>query len=223
MSMSSLRLLQLCSANLPTGAYAFSQGLETATEEGWVSNFDQAYEWLDVQLMHSLAVTELPLLLRVMAALNSADHQTQQHWNDMALALRETNELRLNDVETGKALLRVLQGLEAGDIDHVFDNTMDVSFISAFAVAACQWRIKPQDACIGYTWSWLENQVAAATKLVPLGQTQSQQLLEQLQPQAICAVEKANDCDDHEIGSSLPALTIASCWHEHQYSRLFRS
>ena len=89
MSMSSLRLLQLCSANLPTGAYAFSQGLETATEEGWVSNFDQAYEWLDVQLMHSLAVTELPLLLRVMAALNSTDHQTQQHWNDMALALRE--------------------------------------------------------------------------------------------------------------------------------------
>jgi len=49
MSMSSLRLLQLCSANLPTGAYAFSQGLETATEEGWVSNFDQAYEWLGIE------------------------------------------------------------------------------------------------------------------------------------------------------------------------------
>ena len=58
MSMPSLRLLQLCSANLPTGAYAFSQGLETATEEGWLTNLDQAYHWLDIQ---SVSYTHLTL------------------------------------------------------------------------------------------------------------------------------------------------------------------
>jgi len=215
--------MQLCSANLPTGAYAFSQGLETATEEGWLDNFDHAKDWLEVQLSHSLGCTELPLLIRLMGALNKPDPSAQLHWNSFALAIRETHELRLTDSATGQALMRVLSGLEASDIDHIFDGEAEVSFISAFAVAACQWHIKLDDACLGYAWSWSENQVAAATKLVPLGQTQSQQLLEQLQPQILCAIETAKQCTDDEIGSSLPALAIASCWHEHQYSRLFRS
>ena len=223
MSMQSLRLLQLCSANLPTGAYAFSQGLETGCDEGWLRSFEDAREWLAAQLTHSLSSSELPLLIRAMTALNQQDQDAQQHWNSMALAIRETQELRLTDSATGKALLRVLQGLESGDIKHSFDQTSEVSFISAFALAACQWRISTHDACIGYAWSWLENQVAAATKLVPLGQTQSQQLLEQLQPQVLHAIEQATLCEDDDIGSSLPALAIASCWHEHQYSRLFRS
>jgi len=223
MSMQSLRLLQLCSANLPTGAYAFSQGLETGCDEGWLRSVEDAREWLATQLTHSLSSSELPLLIRAMTALNQQDQNAQQHWNSMALAIRETQELRLTDSATGKALLRVLQGLESGDIKHSFDQTSEVSFISAFALAACQWGISTHDACIGYAWSWLENQVAAATKLVPLGQTQSQQLLEQLQPQVLHAIEQATLCEDDEIGSSLPALAIASCWHEHQYSRLFRS
>ena len=223
MSISSLRLLQLCSANLPTGAYAFSQGLETGCDEGWLRSFDDAYQWLNVQLTHSLGSSELPLLIRSMNALKDSDLNAQQHWNQMALAIRETHELRLTDSATGKALLRVLKGLESNNIEHAFDTQNEVSFISAFALAAYQWDIEVDDACIGYAWSWLENQVAAATKLVPLGQTHSQQLLEQLQPHVLHAIELARQCDDDEIGSSLPALAIASCWHEHQYSRLFRS
>ena len=222
-SLPVLRLLQLCSANIPTGAYAFSQGLETATEELWLRNFDDAKAWLEVQLEHSLGCSELPLLLRLIDALEASDQTAQQHWNSVALAIRETKELRLTDSATGQALLRVLNGLESGDIDHAFKNEPEVSFISAFSLAACQWGISADDACLGYAWSWLENQVAAATKLVPLGQTQSQQLLEQLQPQILHAIKIAQQCTDDEIGSSLPALAIASCWHEHQYSRLFRS
>lgn len=223
MSMSSLRLLQLCSANLPTGAYAFSQGLETATEEGWLKNVDDTAHWLDVQLTNSLGMGELPLLRRSISALNNQDLCAQRHWNHVALAMRETKELRLTDTATGDALLRVFRGLNKGDVVHVFDDETDVSFVSAFALAASQWSIGVEDACLGYAWSWLENQVAAATKLVPLGQTQSQQLLERLQPRVLSAIEQSRHCDDDDIGSSLPGLAIASCWHEHQYSRLFRS
>jgi urease accessory protein len=223
MSLATLRLLQLCSANLPTGAYAFSQGLETATEEGWLNTMDDVAQWLEIQLQHVLAASDLPLLIRLMSAFSEADHAAQQHWNSFALALRETHELRLTDVATGQALMRVLRGLNAGSIDHVLATQAEVSFVSAFALAAAQWNIGENDACLGYAWSWLENQVAAATKLVPLGQTQSQQLLELLQPKILLAIDHAFNCNDDDIGASLPALAIASCWHEHQYSRLFRS
>jgi urease accessory protein len=223
MSLASLRLLQLCSANLPTGAYAFSLGLETATEEAWLKTKEDTHAWLDIQLHHGIGCTDLPILIRVMNSLQIHDKAAQRHWNLSALALRETKELRLTDCATGQALMRILRGLQEAEVDHEFYHEPEISFVSAFAFAADQWNIKVDDACLGYAWSWLENQVAAATKLVPLGQTQSQQLLEQLQAKVVLVIEHAKQCSDDDIGSSLPGLTIASCWHEHQYSRLFRS
>lgn len=223
MSIQSLRLFQLSSAALPTGAYAFSQGLETATDEGWLTHFDEVFEWLALQLKHTLGLGDLPLLIRMMKAFENSDVAQQTHWNQMALALRETHEMRLTDTATATALMRLLANLKGTSIIHEFTIKSDMSFISAFALAASQWNISVDDGCLGYVWSWLENQVAGATKLVPLGQTQSQQLLEKLQPLAIDAIQLAHQCADDDIGSSLPALAIASCWHENQYSRLFRS
>jgi len=112
MSMASLRLMQLCSANLPTGAYAFSQGLETATEEAWLRDKKQTYNWLKLQLRYNLGYTDLPLLNRVLSALQNKDYPAVVEWNRIALALRETNEFRLNDVATGQALMRVLASLK---------------------------------------------------------------------------------------------------------------
>ncbi len=223
MTLASLRLLQLCSANLPTGAYAFSLGLETATEEGWVTNQNQARTWLEVQLRYSVGGSDLPILLRSLKTLENNDVESLLHWNRMALTLRETKELRLTDSATGEALMRILKGLENGHLSTPLSTEKEISFVTAFAFAAHQWRIPAVDACMGYAWSWLENQVAAATKLVPLGQTQSQQLLETLQPNVLSALEYAKTCADSDIGESLPMLSVASCWHEHQYSRLFRS
>jgi urease accessory protein len=39
-----------------------------------------------------------------------------------------------------------------------------------------RWEIPLRDSLLGYAWSWLENQVAAAIKLIPLGQTDGQRV-----------------------------------------------
>ena len=75
----------------------------------------------------------------------------------------------------------------------------------------------------GYCWTYIDNQVAAATKLVPLGQTQAQNLLFELTKNTHIIIEKSNNIIDDDIGTSLPHLAMASAWHETQYSRLFRS
>ena len=46
-----------------------------------------------------------------------------------------------------------------------------------FAFAVVQWQIDPREALVAYLWSWLENQVMAALKAVPLGQTDGQKML----------------------------------------------
>jgi urease accessory protein len=140
--------------------------------------------------------------------------------NDLSLACRETRELRLTDSAMGEALRRVLKNLGI-DVPQVLQQ--EVSFIVLFAFAAKHWGLAFDAAALGLGWSWLENQVAAATKLVPLGQTQAQQLLNDLQPLLPQAIEIAKNVEEDFIGAGLPALAIASSRHETQYSRLFRS
>jgi urease accessory protein len=65
--------------------------------------------------------------------------------------------------------------------------------------------------------------VLAAVKIVPLGQTQGQQALTRLAARIPHALELAFALGDDGIGASSPALAIASCRHETQYTRLFRS
>jgi urease accessory protein len=98
-----------------------------------------------------------------------------------------------------------------------------VSFASQFALACHHWKIPAADAVQGFIWAWLENQIAAATKLVPLGQTQAQKLLVCLMKDIPPIAEKALQLPDEDIGWSLPGVVMASAKHERQYSRLFRS
>jgi len=214
-------LLQLSSAALPVGGYSFSLGLEYAVDEGWISDEAEVAQWLSLQLSESLASVDLPLLRRQSSALQSNDVTGFIYWNDYALACRETEELRLTDSAMGSALIKLL--VDLGMPKTLPKALDDTSFVSGFALAAGFWEIDICAASHGYCWSWLENQVAAATKLVPLGQTSAQRLLGQLQSLIPEAVERSETVNDNAIGASLPALAMASAWHETQYSRLFRS
>ena len=219
------RLLQLCSANLPVGGFSFSQGLEYAVEMGWVHNPASTKDWISFNLAQSIAYTDLALLNRLQKSLIDNDFSAFHKWNQHALACRESNELLLADVAMGKALMRLLKDLQGIDSHNYMDliKHKDISFVSAFALAAFLFELDMQSAQSGFCWAYIDNQVAAATKLVPLGQTQGQNLLFELTEQVAQAIDTANGIGDESIGASLPRLAMASAWHETQYTRLFRS
>ncbi|MCZ2721359.1 urease accessory protein UreF [Marinomonas sp. 15G1-11] len=220
--LSLLRLLQLSSVSLPVGGFSFSQGLEYAIDSGWINNAPQVSHWVETQLTESLARLDLPVLKLAMQSLARTDCSdiTLSQCNDLILACRETKELKLTDTAMGEALSRLLRSL---DIPLPFEKGEDVSFVVLFAVAAHHWNISFHTTALGFSWSWLENQIAAATKLVPLGQTQAQQLLGELQRGIPVAIRVSETVTTEDIGAGLPAIAIASARHETQYSRLFRS
>ena len=80
-----------------------------------------------------------------------------------------------------------------------------------------------EEAAKAFLWNWSENQIAAATKLVPLGQTDAQKTLLKLIPIIETTAQAAFTIPEEHIGNSLPSFAIASSLHEQQYSRLFRS
>lgn len=219
------RLLQLCSANLPVGGFSFSQGLEYAVEMGWLTSPQTTASWITINLEESIAQTDLAILQRLYQALSQDDFSTFNYWNEHLIACRESHELLLADLAMGKALVRLLRQLNKLDSTHYEPilQVAEISFVSAFAVCAYLLGLDVISAQSGYCWTYIDNQVAAATKLVPLGQTQAQNLLFELTENTQAIIEKANQINDDDIGTSLPHLAMASAWHETQYSRLFRS
>jgi urease accessory protein len=217
-----LRILQLASPTLPVGAYAYSQGLELAVEAGWVHDEATLGDWLGDQLTHAFGGVDLPVFARMHAAAVRGDDATMRHWSRELLALRETRELVADDCDRGRALARLLRdlGVTAASPWAARD---DVPFAAAAALATAEWRIPRAPAMQALAWGWLENQVLAGVKLVPLGQVAGQRLLLGLSPRIPAACEAACARDDDAIGGMLPIVAIASSLHETQYTRLFRS
>ena len=138
------------------------------------------------------------------------------------MACRETAELRAEDMQTGQALARLLHSLEI-EKSGVWMRSVDTTLANMFAFASVNWGIPVREAAAGYLWSWLENQVLCAVKLVPLGQVAGQRLLIALADQLPEHVDRALLVADDEIGGSAFGLALLSSRHEMQYSRLFRS
>src|SRR5438045_3729874 len=97
-SLQLARLLHLASPLLPVGAYSYSQGLEAASTNGWVSDEPSAAQWISDLLTHVVARVEAPLFLRLWQAAD--EHRTQAYtdWNAWLIASRETRELRAETI-----------------------------------------------------------------------------------------------------------------------------
>jgi urease accessory protein len=216
------RLLQLVSPALPVGAYAYSEGLEYAVHAGWVRDEASARAWIEGRLVCGLGALELPVLLRLHAAWRAGEGDRVARWNDLLRAFRDSAELRDAERDMGQALARLLVALgvdEAGP----WAARPETTHVAMFALAAARWDIAAGPAATGYGFAWIENQVAAAIKLVPLGQSAGQRIVQAASGQLAAVVARAADLDEDDVGATAPGLAIAASRHESMYTRLFRS
>ncbi|MBR2515201.1 MAG: urease accessory protein UreF [Halomonas sp.] len=226
-----LGLMQLVSPALPIGAFAFSQGLESAFELGWVSDEQSLSEWLSGVLEDGLTRCELPLIARLYAAFEQQDSDSIALWDEWLAATRETAELAAEDSRLGASLKRLLGSLDllpnengAGREDCLPPLLpAHAGYVTLFSYAAHMRGVPPRQALLGFGWAWLENQLAVACKALPLGHTAAQRVIEQLRGELVAAVDQALLLDDDDLGPVLPGVALASALHETQYSRLFRS
>jgi urease accessory protein len=237
-----LSLLRLTSASLPIGSFAYSQGMEYAVEQGWVADAAGAGAWIAGLLRHVQRRQDLPVFVRLYRAWEANDPAAIRHWNARLLAMRESRELRAEEINVGAALARLLADLGIGRasgalfrervedeerapaLSTASEEREDVAgYLAMFALACVEWRIPLFEAACGLAWSWCQNQVAAAIRLVPLGQTAGQRILQESIVQIPAVVEEALALADRDIGFTAPGLALASARHERQYTRLFLS
>ncbi|MFC2990732.1 urease accessory protein UreF [Halomonas tibetensis] len=221
-----LGLLQLVSPALPIGAFAFSQGLESAFELGWVADEASLGDWLEGVLDDGLMRCELPALARLQSAWAAGDVEAVAEWDQWLAANRETAELAAEDARLGASLTRLLGSLEllpASTARGASALPTGAGYVTVFAWTAHVRGVPVRQALLGFAWAWLENQLAVACKALPLGHTAAQRLVERLRPALVSAVDEALGMHDDDLGPVLPGLALGSALHETQYSRLFRS
>lgn len=219
------RLLQLASPALPIGTYSYSQGLEWAIECGDVHDVPSVKQWLNevIDIYHGRF--ELPVLKRLYQAWADSDSNAIQYWDARYTAGRDSAETLLESRQMGYSLLSLQNGLDSfpPQTQAILQQIEQPAFPTMYAASAVNWDIELNASLHAYVWSWLENQVSAAMKTIPLGQLAGQRVLTSVAEVIPQVVERAIELDDDDISNFCPALTIASCRHETQYSRLFRS
>jgi urease accessory protein len=213
-----LHLLRLVSPSLPVGAFSYSRGLEYAAEAGWVHDEATARDWILGTLEESFARLDGALFWRMMAALEAGDQEAFLRHDAWLAAGRESRELQLEDRRMGEALRTLLADLDVPGVGHETS-----TYAAAFALAAHHWQVSAAAALKGLMWTIVEGQVAAAIRLVRLGQTAGQRILIAATSAIERSVAAARAIEDDEIGNVSVAMAMASAWHETQYSRLFRS
>lgn len=222
-SLSELRLLQLLNPALPVGTYSYSQGIEWACHNGWLSCEEDVLAWISDGLHGPLVQQELPLLHRLFKSAVARDTDRFTALAFEAHAYRDTFELRQEDTHRARAMVRLLSAMPDLELPKTVIPGMKMSSLAATAWPAACWQIDERALLNAFGFAWLDAQITAAVKLVPLGQTTGQRLLHQLsQTFSEYDVLTIASCSQ-SIGFSLPAQSMASMQHETQYSRLYRS
>ncbi|NEP18518.1 MAG: urease accessory protein UreF [Leptolyngbya sp. SIO4C1] len=216
-----LRLLQLASPALPVGAFSYSEGLETLTQQQRLPSAEALTHWLTQELQVGAVPLEAAIALRIHQSFHQPDRL--RYWNTWLLAARETAELRQQSTQMGRALCRLLAQLHPELAPTIAACGTPCNFATAFAIAAAHWQISAETTVLAYLQSWAANLISAAVKLIPLGQTGGQAVLLSLTGAIADTTQTVLQLDDAQLTSSGWGAVLASMQHETLYTRLFRS
>jgi len=220
-----LTLLRLASPGLPIGAFAYSQTLEAAAEAALVTDEASLVAWTGGLLRHGLARLDLPALFKAHDLFGrEAPLAELIQLASRVLATRGAAELEAEDRRLGQALARVLEGWGVARATS-WIAAPQASYPIVFALAGWQGGATAFETALAFGFAWAEAQVAAALRLLPLGQTAGQRVLSALVaalPEVATSAHARADAPD-AWSPAAAAAAYLSARHETQYSRLFRS
>lgn len=242
-------LLQLSSPSLPVGAFSYSQGLESAIDLGLVRDEASTGRWIRRCLLDVQARGEAVIWLLIARAVHDGNWAAVAQWNRWFWASRETAELRQEAEQMGWSMRKLAMDLRWGSDDQRqhLSQLQPVCLVTVHAYACAvhgigqpvhDSRLGPQgqqpdgggvsleQALWAMLFAWTENQVMAAVKAVPLGQSAGQRIVQAASPviaQAVTLAQQLACANPPRPQTSAPMLSVLSARHEQQYSRLFRS
>lgn len=206
-----LLLLTWMSPAFPTGAFAYSHGLEWAIDTGTVRDAAALKAWIADLLTRGSGWNDAVLFARCW-------EEDASSLNELALALATSRERHLETSQLGRAF-RIAAGVFA---PAVLDEE-EIAYPIAAGSACAALGIDRRDALLAYLQGFAATLTSVAVRLVPIGQTAGLEVLRDLAPVIATAAERAASATLDDLGAITLAADIAAMRHETQRSRVFRT
>ncbi|MFW5681226.1 MAG: urease accessory protein UreF [Pseudomonadota bacterium] len=218
------RLMAWLGPSFPVGAYTYSHGLETAVEEGRVTDRTTLAGWLDDLLRHGSARNDALLLTAAWQATCAEDTARLHEVREIGAALHATAELKLESTQQGAAFREAIRkSWPAPGIEHLSDDASPLAYPVAVGVTAAAHGLPLRPVLHAYLHAFAANLVSAGVRLIPLGQSDGQRTLADLEGAVAATAEAAEEGTLDDLGSCSFTADLCSMRHETQYTRLFRS
>lgn len=204
-----LTLSQLLSPGFPVGGFAYSHGLETAIHDGAITDAETLEAWLLDLLEFGGAQSDAVLL-------NMAFTGKASEVDTLARAFATSAERLMETDLQGAAFCETVQAVWGIDLGRL-------CYPVAVGQAARAMDLDPELCTALYLQAFIANLVAAAMRLVPLGQVDGQKVQTALKPHIASIAKASVGATADDLQGCAWASDIASMQHETQYSRVFRS
>jgi urease accessory protein len=207
-----LRLLTWLSSAFPTGAFAYSHGIEWAVEAGEISDGDSLRDWLTDILTHGAARSDAILLRHA--------HQPNADLDalaELAAATAPARERLAETLNQGAAFTRAARAWTCPTLPD------PVAYPIAVGALAGLHQIDADATTIAYLHAFIASLISAAVRMVPLGQSTGLAVLAALEPSIIQVATETSTATLDDLGTAAFRSDLAAMRHETQYTRLFRS
>lgn len=205
-----LALWQWLSPAFPTGAFAYSSGLEWAMAEGWVGRGTLA-DWLADWVQFGTGWTDAVLLglaLRPEADLAALD--------TLGRALCLSAERLVETLDQGTAFALTVAALNGTDQPPAI-------LPVAVARATAPLGLPVADVIAAFLHGMTANQIHAAVRFLPMGQVEGQRILAGLHPVLTQVAHRAATAGPDDLGTAAFGAELAAFAHETLETRMFRT
>jgi urease accessory protein len=219
-----IHALQLTDSLFPVGAFAYSDGLETAVSAGLVADAAALGQWMDHWLNSVFVSCEGLALVKSMRALRANDGDSLSAVDDELYAIRPSGAMRAASTANGKRLLSLYKTLY-GDapFSEYVRNLPYGNAACAYGVVFFHCGLAEQEAALAFGYNRVASMVSAGLRLISIGHQHGQVLLARCVDRLPAAAAEIIDRVQEPLRSFSPLLDIQQMNHQYVYSRLFRS
>lgn len=219
------RLMTWLSPSFPVGAFSYSSGIEWAVEAGDITDAASLRDWLASMLADGSGFCDGIFLAQVHRAATSADTVSLRDIAELAAAFVPSRERYLETSTQGRAFIDIARAAWNRDGLDQLVSACDgvIVYPVAVGLVSAAHAIPLQLTMHAFLHALVSNWISAGARLVPLGQTDCQRVLAQLEPSVVSTGKRALEASLDDLGSATFRADLASMRHETQYTRLFRS
>ena len=210
------------------GSYSYSHGIEWAVEAGYIQDRESLVDWLEADLCYGSGRNETIFFLEAWRCATNDACEELLEIAELAAAFRGTSEFALESSQQATACLATLRQVWPDPLleslsELLSGRNIPPALAVVLGVRSARQCVPKSLALPAFLQSYVANLVTAAVRLIPLGQTDGQLAIAELEEAVLTASALAEEATIHDLGSAAFMVDLASASHETQYTRLFRS